>query len=900
MPAQPAATAATPATSMSMFERMRAFAASDDDAPPPSGEAPDVGEDSESEDAGTGRPARAPAAASAPSSGSMFERMRALSAGSAGNPGPAQDRAPRRPTEKLIGMVERIQLFNGTWGVIHVWTQDRRSVKVTGEIAAELREGLSYEFEGEMRNSSQHGESLAAVGATPHVECDRAAITRFIARSFKGVGERKAESFVRLSVERGQGEGLDEAQVLERLRKILVTSPWTLDLSEVSKKGQYDGEQNLMMVEAVKRDLSTRIGRVEGVKDGILKELASWLLAQQRREQPTAEGAPNIVSPDLVDKCWARLAVNPYKPIGVVSGYGFKTADALGRALNIPREDPKRIGALAAYAVSTACQSRGHMFLHADEFEAAVKKVDPAVDPSKALKVGLDNGEIVERPLADNGSSKIYYEAELHEVEDSLARRLARMLGERCRPLSKEPPEKLREKLQSIATKLNPNLAGGLDKSQLDALVGILTSRTRVHTLTAGPGCGKTSMMEVLTAYLGAERFDYCAPTGRAAQVLSKRLAEVGGSASTIHSLFRGAGRGHFQVNEDAPLESAVLVVDEGSMPSASLWDGVLAGMNDEQHLIVLGDVGQLPSIEPGKVLDDLLRIQEVDRHRLTASHRAQGGLLEILGQIDRGTIDCKDREDVTFSHGLPLASNGFQLVAEEYLSAVREVGYSQIALLMSRRKGEANAPDWNVTYANARLREMCNPSGAKVPGTRFHENDRILLRENLEVPRGDNDPNEEEGEGRGSSLKIRVVNGDTGTVTGFTRGTGKQAGAKWLRVKLDDGRDVHYPTEAAADHAYAITVHSAQGGEYRRTIAVVTSGHESFVNQVMLRTQASRARQHMKVHADDAVLRRVAATPMPPRNSRLAALVRHYLENEPETPDEHEGESEHTEACRA
>jgi len=831
--AEPAAGSSLPKAGGSLFERMRAFAPADAEAPPRSG-----GDDVD-EDAG----------------------------------GVAAANVPRGET--IRGLVERTQVFNGTWGVAHIWTEDRKSVKVTGDIVGGLKDGLSYEFEGGFR-TGPHGESFIAALAKPHLDCDRKAIVRFIARSFKGVGERTADKFLDQQLKAAAAQGRAEPELLEEIRKTLVTSPWTLDLSGVTKKGQYDGEHSEMMVEAVKRDLATRVGQYEGMKEPVLKALASWLMTQQLAAGDRRTRDKGI-SPDVVEKCWARLATNPYVPIRDVLGYGFKSADALGRALNIPKEDPKRLGALAAYAISTACSSGGHMFLTAEQMAEAVKRADPAVSFAEVIKAGVASEDIAEVRVGGDGAAAthIYYEAELKDIEESLAKRLATMLSDRCKPLSKDTPQQLREKLQATAKRLNPNLAKGLDESQLDALVGILTSRTRLHTITAGPGCGKTSIMEVLTAHLGAERFDYCAPTGRAALVLSNRLSEVGGSASTIHSLFKGGGR-EFQVNEENPLESEILVVDEGSMPPTSLWDAILAGLNESQHAIVLGDVGQLPSIEPGVVLEDLMRMAQVDKHRLKSSHRAAGGLLEILAQLDKGTIDCVDRDDVKFSHGLPSAQNGFDLVAQEYVEAVGEFGYSQVALLMSRRKGDAAKPDWNVTYANARLRELCNPNAPKIPGTRFHLNDRVIFRENLKVPRGTNDPDEgSDGEDAAApSSKVSVVNGDTGTITGFTKGKGNISGAKWVRVKLDDGRDVHYPMDSSIDHAYAITVHSAQGGEYRRVIAVVTPGHESFVNRVMLRTQLSRARQLMKVHADDAVLRKVAATPMPPRNSRLVELV--------------------------
>jgi exodeoxyribonuclease V alpha subunit len=245
------------------------------------------------------------------------------------------------------------------------------------------------------------------------------------------------------------------------------------------------------------------------------------------------------------------------------------------------------------------------------------------------------------------------------------------------------------------------------------------------------------------------------------------------------------------------------------------------------------------------------------------------------VNSVRNGRVLLEDAPGVWFSHGLADTAEQIDHVAAAYVDAVRREGASNVMLLMSRRKGDAAMPGWNTTYANAVLRQMCNPDGRKIAGTNLHTGDRVIIRVNAAY----------EQRGSRSGITERVVNGDVGTIRGLVMADSKGMALRsllpeWIDVELDDGRMINLPGTAMATlgHAYALTVHSAQGSEYKEVIFVVTPGHANFVNRTMLLTGLSRARESLRVFGRDEDLRSIAATPAPERNSALLERVNAVL----------------------
>src|SRR5262249_18592319 len=145
---------------------------------------------------------------------------------------------------------------------------------------------------------------------------------------------------------------------------------------------------------------------------------------------------------------------------------------------------------------------------------------------------------------------------------------------------------------------------------------------SRVLVITGGPGVGKTTLINSLLLILGAKRVKciLCAPTGRAAN----RLSETTGlEAKTIHRLLEfDPSSGGFIRQEERPLECDLLVVDETSMVDVPLMHKLLRAVPTSGHLVLVGDVDQLPSVGPGTVLKDLISSGVVPVVRLTEIFR--------------------------------------------------------------------------------------------------------------------------------------------------------------------------------------------------------------------------------------------------------------------------------------
>ena len=844
-------------------------------------------------------------------------------------------------TQKVSGVLNQLRVYND-WAVANLWAEGE-DIRLTGSLLTGLTEGLEYTFTGAMK-SSRHGDALDVTAYEPMISVDALALERYMVKTFDGIGSIKAGKFIRkiqedaIAAKQDQPEKADlsDAQIrmeaLATLREKLLHSPWEIDLSALMRKPPQEGEKDPN--EAAKsvvivRNLMLRLGGQVGFKESVAKSLATYLLNEHAQTMADVQGqeaaAPGIGN--LVEDTWAILLKNPYQPIATTPGYGFAMAEIVAKFAGIPKDSPMRLSALCEYAVDQECQRRGHVFLKPKEFVTAIERVDPSVKAQTALNHALVNGGLVL-----DVEKKRLYQPNLYQAEQSLAKNLAKLL-QPAAPLTQRSEKAVREKLLRDAPKINPAFKDGLDPVQIDAVASLLVSPTRLHVLTGGPGTGKTSIIECAVSLLKNKTFLFAAPTGKAAKVLSARVQSTGNHASTINSLLSGAVETGFMVNEEKPLSCDVLVIDESTMNGVEMADALLKALPPHAHVIFLGDpgrlasdgqqarAGQLPSISPGRFMLDLLELPDINHVNLVKTHRNRGGILEVVNEVGDSNLTVKDRESVTFSD-LPDPLVGFPSVMREYIDGVMADGVTNTLLVMPKRKGSKDKPDWNTTYANSVLKATLNPAGIKIPGSSMALGDRIIIRKNMTIEQPTSDdrgrvgasllmagvqlpmgfkldsltktfaPTAEAttfdegtfeeglkiGGGGGEPTKERVVNGDTGTVIEYMMDplNPKRAAPKWIRLALDDGREIDYPGAEMTylDHAYALTIHSAQGSEYKNVIMVATGGSADFMNQNMFFTGFSRAKEKLIIHGDPRELVKIARTPMPPRNTALVERV--------------------------
>jgi len=307
----------------------------------------------------------------------------------------------------------------------------------------------------------------------------------------------------------------------------------------------------------------------------------------------------------------------PYRLASEVWGIGFETADTIAQAVGIPHDSPERIKAGLQYTLSEAA-GNGHCYLPAANLIGEAAKIlevdreliDPCLDELTAEE-GVVREAVPARDPAAGETVTAVYLVPFHRAERSLVGGLLDLLNSSEERLPAFAGVDWAKALGWLWSRARP--AGGRQAR------AHLTSR--VSVLTGGPGCGKSftvrSVVELATAKNAT--IVLVAPTGRAA----KRLAELTGhDACTVHRLLELQPGGEPKYDRENPLDADLVVVDECSMMDVILANKLIKAIPDGAHLLMVGDVDQLPSVGAGEVLRDLLATERIPRVRLTEIFR--------------------------------------------------------------------------------------------------------------------------------------------------------------------------------------------------------------------------------------------------------------------------------------
>ena len=792
--------------------------------------------------------------------------------------------------DEVIGMLQDLQMYND-WGRGKVVESSTgKVIKITGTVLKDLHIGGRYKFSGKIGTKDpKYGPQLEVRQVLPDVESLDALIDHMV-RNFKNIGIDTAKKVAEYHRQAGS---------LSALKNALIHRPSTVDFSQFSNRQITLKDDEDSQKRRVRDSLSIRFSGM-GISQNVMAALSTFLMQRAQAAMTSQEGGGR----DLVSLSNKILDDNPYKPMQSVERYGFQTADMIAGKLNIEGDDPRRISAMVSYALGEGCANSGHMYLDRQNLFRTIREIDrkSTMDPAEAIDLAIKN----EEPMYEDYSmgDVRYYTKAMRKAESMLVDHLSMRLTTEVEPLSDLSGQELEDLINgAVATVASTKGQSDfkLDPSQTEALRGILTSRCSLHTLTAGPGCGKTAIVEVLMEAVGPRlRTTFCAPIGKAAKVLNSRIKKWG-TAKTIHSTLEYTGE--FNRNGANPLETDLVIADEQSMLGGPLGAAFFDAVPAKAHIIMLGDVNQLAPIEPGRVLKSVLELDGLDHHRLTITHRNKGSILEVVNEVGGGNCVSRSRGDVEFS---PLQTPDefvFKALAHEVQqAAVKQGGLDRIGVICPVRKGNQTLPGWNVTYLNTVLRDVINPddeaNSKKIVGTSFRQNDRIIVNKNMTIPllgivdrnaplpaprlsritASESDPDclgdgfDEVAE---ESLDddTYVVNGDTGWLEDveYAFNAGCKQPSK-LILRLDDDRRVSFPAAELENLSlsYAITVHAAQGSEYGKVFGVVTDGMDSFMHRAMIFTMFSRAQSELKIFGDQSVLAKISARPAPERNCAL------------------------------
>ncbi len=583
-----------------------------------------------------------------------------------------------------------------------------------------------------------------------------------------------------------------------------------------------------------------RLAEIKGISDRIARNIYIQFYEKQDMRRAMMFLSGYGITPVYAVKIYERygedlyriIKDDPYKLADDISGIGFKHADAIAMAAGFSPESDFRINAGLLYAMRQK-NAEGHTYMPMEELKEYAAEI---LGISKeGLDRNLDELAILRRIVIKeiNGKKVVYITRYYYREAET-----AWMLKDLDRAYAVDPGV-----LENQIEETEKRQGIKLDEMQKEAVRSSAVSGITI--ITGGPGTGKTTAINAIISYFGTLGLSVAlaAPTGRAA----KRMTEATGhDAVTIHRLLELSGgvdreeEGIFGRNKDNPLEYDVIIIDEMSMVDINLMSDLLKAVPEGTRMILAGDEFQLPSVGPGNVLADIIksgkfkvvRLKKIFRQALTSN------IVKYAHMINEGQhMDLSAKFEDFF---LLKRYNARDIIAvtaalvKDILPEKTGIDPMDIQVMTPMRKGELGAVNLNKVLQNT-----LNPGGQGkeewAQGDRiFRTGDRVMQIKNdyqaqWEIEGLYNIPTE-----RGTG----VFNGDIGIITEIN------TFARSLSVRFDDKHKIVYSFNQLEEleHAYAITIHKAQGSEYPAVVIPLLTGPKPLFNRNILYTAITRA----------------------------------------------------------
>ncbi len=511
----------------------------------------------------------------------------------------------------------------------------------------------------------------------------------------------------------------------------------------------------------------------------------------------------------------ALVSENPYRLALDIHGIGFKTADTIAWKLGIPKDSLIRAQAGVRHALQEA-SGQGHCACQLETLGATAAKLleIPEDLACQAIEAELKEGNLVAEPI--EGKTLLYLTA-LQKAEAAVAAHLLRLAGGAL-PWAEIDPHRAIAWVEGRATI-------ELSRSQKNAVA--LALANKVLVITGGPGVGKTTLVNSILQIISAKqaRILLAAPTGRAA----KRLSESTGlEARTIHRLLEfDPKQGGFKRNNDNPLQSDIVVVDEASMIDIVLMSQLLRAIPDRAALLLVGDVDQLPSVGPGAVLSDIIASQVVSTVRLTEIFRqaATSKIIVNAHRINEGLMPLQpeNKEELSDFYFVPaqtpeeVSDRVMQVVCERIPKRFGLDAVKDVQVLTPMNRGGLGTRSLNIELQK-RLNKSNGPHVTRF-GWSFAPGDKVIQTIN--------------------NYDKEVFNGDIGTIIDID--------LEESQLSVDfDGREVTYDIGELDELslAYAASIHKSQGSEYPAVVIPLSTQHYMMLERNLLYTGVTRGRK--------------------------------------------------------
>lgn len=714
--------------------------------------------------------------------------------------------------EVISGYVDHIVFRNNDNGyTVMVMICDEEELTCVG-IFSDIAEGECIEVHGEYTEHPTYGRQFAVKSFEEKAPQDELAIERYLGSgAIKGIGIALAARIVRRFKE-------DTFRIIEEEPE---------RLAEVKGISQRKAMEIADQVNE-KRDL--RQAMIFLQQYGISTTLAVKIYNTYGQE------------------VYSILKENPYRMADDVDGVGFRTADEIAARVGIRTDSDFRIRSGIQYALLQA-SNEGNTYLPMPELTqraSALLEIEPEYIEKHYMNLAMDR-KIIMRQVDD--VTQIYASAFFY-MEANTATMLKQLNA-----TFDVPDIEIEARLRQIEKQTKMDL----DEHQVEAVKEAV--RNGVLVITGGPGTGKTTTINTIIKYFESEGMDIflAAPTGRAA----KRMSETTGfEARTIHRMLElnggVEGNAGFERNEQNPLETDVIIIDEMSMVDISLMHSLLKAIVAGTRLILVGDVNQLPSVGPGNVLKDIIDSKLFHTVMLTKIFR-QASTSDIIvnaHKINRGEPVELDNKSMDFFFlkrydADKIINVTLQLILQKLPKFVG-ASMMDIQVLTPMRKGLLG-----VERLNTVLQMYLNPPDKrkkeKEHGTTlFREGDKVMqIKNNYQL----------EWEIRSKyglciDKGTGVFNGDTGIIEEINDF------AETVTVCFDEGRMVEYPFKLLEELelTYAVTIHKSQGSEYPAVVIPLLTGPRMLMNRNLLYTAVTRAKKCVTIVGNDTTFEQMIA----------------------------------------
>ncbi|CAK1230206.1 ATP-dependent RecD-like DNA helicase [Fructobacillus cardui] len=700
---------------------------------------------------------------------------------------------------------------------------DEEGIIVTGTFAS-VKPGSTYAFYGQLVTHPKYGQQFQAARYENQMPADEKGLVAFFASGdFPGVGKKTAEKIVDHLGQDAIDLILADPSVLTGLVKPKVAA----DLAE--KLQENLGLEKLFLL---------------GHQIGLSADVAGRLFDHY------GEAAQEV------------LQKTPYRLVYEFDGLPFKKVDAIAKQAGFPDDHPDRIQAGVYAGILNACYSAGHTYLTVDQALAAAQSTLQSNSSSMQIAIDQALGALVsqERLVYEDGN---YSPTDLKGAEVLVSSKVKSLLT--AKSAVQTTPD-----LVDTTFVVPENL--DLDEVQRAAVESALTNQ--VFVLTGGPGTGKTTVTKTLVAtwealvrhqaqsqgrdkeWVKQNRVRLASPTGRAA----KRMTEITGyEATTIHRLLGITDGDDAEFDADNPISGGLLIIDEASMLDISLAESLFAALPKGMHIVLVGDADQLPSVGPGNVLYDLIQSQVVPHVALERIYRqGKGSSISALAQsINAGILPRDFQENQSDRSTFLSTADQVPRAVSQVLQAAVKKGFTanQVQVLAPMYKTPAG-----VLALNQIAQDLFNPvkSGQKTlqqGETIFRLGDKVLQLEN--------------------DSERDIYNGDMGQVIAIHYKKEPGVAADSLVVDFD-GQEVWYTSKTLNQLtlAYATTIHKAQGNEFKLVILVLTGQFKIMLNQNLVYTAITRAKESLVMVGDYSAYEYAATHPVPVRQTFLQELL--------------------------